>query len=164
MEMIGSPEGDERTGQMRHPGRTPRASSGSACSGGRSMRTSSTVCRSGTSARRNSTNSCSEAFVEAVGSCTGVSTGRALPENEIDSQLRYTTPSHHERRLVPAQYPAKTTGSHQGKRSRPAENRAGSDLSRSPRNHAPPAPKSRNSLLGGSIRPCKHPIRRLGRG
>ena len=32
MEMIGSPEGDERTGQMRHPGRTPRSSSGSACS------------------------------------------------------------------------------------------------------------------------------------
>ena len=43
----GSPPGEERTGQIRHPGRTPRSRRGSARSAGRSMLTSSTSCWQG---------------------------------------------------------------------------------------------------------------------
>ncbi len=53
-EMIGSPPGDNLTGQMRQPGSTPLSSKGSAWFTGRSIRTNSTVCRNGTSANRRS--------------------------------------------------------------------------------------------------------------
>ena len=69
METMGSPEGEDLTGQIRHPGSSPRSNSGSACSAGRSMWTSSTVCRSGIEGRRRC---CSK--------------GVPWDENEIDSQ------------------------------------------------------------------------------